>query len=289
MSLKLIPIIQDPEISEDEKAERINAILETDIECLGEKDREREATPLHWAIFAPLPKVIDLLIKKGADVSSSTGGPGYQPIHIASMYNKSASVISILVEAGADVNAKASDEGSIPLNLAFTDGGQTDVINALLEQGADIKARNENGSTPLNTFAENGIIKAVKILLAKGADVNTKCNLEMTPLINAASEGHLGIVKLLVESGANLEERDDRGNTALAYAAFKDKLDVFRYLLLDAGADLLVRSNSLTENTVYQLAVESNDGSTVKDYLDEYIPKNCPDREEFLRRGNWEL
>ena len=112
----------------------------------------------HW-------KVVDFLIKHGADVNHALPDTGETPLHSALckagrpyfLY-----VIKLLIENGADVNAKTipgketggfmrdvRTKGETPLHRAAAYGDEA-MIQYLLEHGADKEARDTQGDSPIS-------------------------------------------------------------------------------------------------------------------------------------------
>ena len=116
----------------------------------------------HW-------KVVDFLIRHGADVNHALPDTGETPLHSALckagrpyfIY-----VLKLLVENGAD-NARTipgretggfmrdvRTKGETPLHRAAA-YGDGDMISYLIEHGADREARDENGDSPLSWASEH--------------------------------------------------------------------------------------------------------------------------------------
>ncbi len=117
----------------------------------------------HW-------KVVDLLIKQGANVNSAQPDTGETALHSALckagrpyyLY-----VLKLLVESGADVNARTipgketggfmrdvRTKGETPLHRAAAYGDEA-MISYLIEHGADREARDANGDSPLTWASEH--------------------------------------------------------------------------------------------------------------------------------------
>ena len=117
----------------------------------------------HW-------KVVDFLIKQGADVRHTKSDTSETPLHSALckagrpyyLY-----AVKLLVENGADVNAKTTPgagtgafmrdvrtKGETPLHRAAAYGDEA-IISYLLENGADKTARDANGDSPLTWASEH--------------------------------------------------------------------------------------------------------------------------------------
>ncbi|MEQ1921855.1 MAG: ankyrin repeat domain-containing protein [Pyrinomonadaceae bacterium] len=117
----------------------------------------------HW-------KVVDFLIKQGADVCHARPDTGETPLHSALckagrpyyLY-----VVKLLVENGADANAKTTPgaetgafmrdvrtKGETPLHRAAAYGDEA-IVSYLVENGADKSARDANGDSPLTWASEH--------------------------------------------------------------------------------------------------------------------------------------
>ncbi|KAJ7581457.1 hypothetical protein C8J56DRAFT_1057439 [Mycena floridula] len=104
-----------------------------------------------------------------------------------------------------------------------------------------------NGSTPLFHAAEQGHVQAVELLLGRvpsSADLPNQSG--STPLLTAAIRGRNAVVKLLVASKlVNIEGRDTAGRTALFAPAIYGPAVEFATILLEAGALINQKCNSL--------------------------------------------
>jgi basic membrane lipoprotein Med (substrate-binding protein (PBP1-ABC) superfamily) len=74
-----------------------------------------EVTPLLTAAAAGSSEIVELLIKKGADVNASAGG-GVTPLHVAADHGDER-MVDCLLAAGADPNAM-DDEDAKPIHAA---------------------------------------------------------------------------------------------------------------------------------------------------------------------------
>jgi uncharacterized protein len=124
-------------------------------------------TPLHLAAFFGHPKITEMLLAQGADVTARSRNPnGNTPLHAALAGNHKL-VVGLLIGRGADVNA-ADANGWRPLHLAAANNN-LDAINALIAQGADVAAANGEGLTPLSIAQEKNHREASALLRKFGA------------------------------------------------------------------------------------------------------------------------
>ena len=144
------------------------------------------------------------LIKQRVDVNAPQGD-GATALHWAAHVDD-LTIADLLIRAGARAGV-ANDNGFTPLHLACTNRSGA-MVERLLAAGADANAASLNGETVLMTCARSGDAKAVKALLVKGARVNVKEKAhDQTPLMWAAAQRHPDVTGLLIEAGADINVR----------------------------------------------------------------------------------
>jgi uncharacterized protein len=143
---------------------------------------------------------------------------------------------------------RASDpDGTTPLHYAAQLGNLAGV-KALLAKGVPPNAANRYGATPLLLAVESGSLETVNALIAAGADVNHTLPEGETVLMTAARTGNVPIIKTLVQHDARPETHEAfYGETALHWATVANHAGAVT-ALLDAGADVNVRSAELKWN-----------------------------------------
>ena len=174
-------------------------------------------------------KIIDLFIKKGADVNAK--GDLGTPLHYAVNWGTLETVL-FLIHAGADIDAK-NHSGLTPLHDSleryFMSLSQSNshkrkkealaITNALISiGGANVRHKaHKERYTPLHWAASFGTFEQLKLLLNTDAklDINSRTERGDTPIFSAAGKQGLEGIKLLIESGANPKVRNLRGETPL--------------------------------------------------------------------------
>lgn len=135
-------------------------------------------------------------------------------------------VVDVLVRYGADVNSM-SDTGSTPVRSACF-MTHLDIVKLLVTNNADIQRPNYNGGTCLINSVQS--VELCEFLLRHGANVNAQDIQCKTALHYAIQEHRFETTKLLLSYGANpfLESRykDD----ALQTACLKGAAEIFQYL-----------------------------------------------------------
>ena len=144
------------------------------------------------------------LLKSGIDVNAPQGD-GATALHWAVHYDDIATA-DLLLRAGARTNA-ANDLGVTPLYLACTNRNAT-MVEKLLAVGANPNATLLNGETVLMNCARTGNALSVKALIAAGARVNaTEPEHDQSALMWAAAEKHPEVVRLLIDAEADIRVR----------------------------------------------------------------------------------
>jgi ankyrin repeat protein len=178
------------------------------------------------------------------------GGGGVTPLHYLAMNvaknnnRSSARMVALLVARGARVGARTTKDTHTPLHSAAKVGNQG-AAAALLEYGADVNAvaPRVRNCTPLHEAARLGDADVIQLLLHSGASVDAMLNAEgdrypQTALGLAAQHGLDNVARVLLDAGANVLLRDRGGHdyTALHHAVMAGHEPVVE-LLLQRGAD----------------------------------------------------
>jgi len=214
------------------------------------KERFGGQTPLMWASARRHPKMMELLIAKGADVNTASTDRNYQR-HIQ-----------------AEGRPKNLDSGGLTPLLYAARENCAACVDVLLKNKADIDLPDPDGVSPLLVAIMNANWDLAKQLIQAGADVSQWDIFGEAPLATAidlrqridggrasidqpnTAKG-IEIVKLLLERGADPNMQfffkpanargvvTTRGATPLIRAAVNGDLEVVK-LLLEHGADAAV-------------------------------------------------
>ncbi|XP_031619380.1 ankyrin repeat domain-containing protein 50-like [Contarinia nasturtii] len=214
--------------------------------------------PLYLASFYGHDRVVDLLIKHGADVNV-INNTGWTPINVAAREGHQ-QIVELLIEAAADFNFPNND-GETPLYSAVS-AGHEDVVSMLLEKGADVNIEDNDGLSPMHKAVEGGFVEIVRSLQKNGAIANLKnrnnesaydiavkqgnqqiIDILVPPknpgqkLHTAARNGDVAKIKGLLESGMDVNIVDGGERTPLFVAAANGQIDAVK-VLLENGADI---------------------------------------------------
>ena len=163
------------------------------------KDKN-EGTPIMHAIGWKQDYIVDLLLKKKADLTPSNKD-GMSVLHFA-LTEGSKAVTKKIIAAGAPVNVKNA-YGITPLMYASGKGGKAkpEIVSLLLKKGAKPDIQDNDGSTALMYASGKGRLKSVEYLLKAGADVTIKNKLgrDVFYYANQVTSQDAGKIKELLE------------------------------------------------------------------------------------------
>ena len=124
------------------------------------------ATALHWAVYRDSVDAVDMLMRAGA--KSAANREGMTPLAMAALYGDPR-IVDRLLKGGADAKALGPNGESMVMFAARN--GNPDVIRLLVEAGANVNAREPlRGTTALMWAVEQKHPEAVAALLKAGAD-----------------------------------------------------------------------------------------------------------------------
>jgi len=105
----------------------------------------------------------------------------------------------------------------------------------------------------LFTAVREGTVEQVRSILEQTIDINIRNEAGRTPLMCAAQRGNPEIVRLMLEHEAYINASDLEGCTPLILAVRTNTNTDVVSVLLDAGADTLIRSRELKNALDYAI------------------------------------
>ena len=216
--------------------------------------------PLYAAAFEGHSEIVDLLLEKGADITSDNGY--FRSALLAAAMTGRNSIVRALLNRGADpfacdefgVNTffwavysssestvKVLIENETDIHTVIYPGftllhwislhGSEETVRFLLQNNANAAENDFNGSTPLHWAAPNMHQGVLGALLDAGADPRAENNYGITPLHLAAGQAGIPQVQILLDAGADVLDRDLMGFSIFHFAALNRSADVLRELL----------------------------------------------------------
>ncbi|MCJ8730366.1 hypothetical protein PDJAM_G00183560 [Pangasius djambal] len=183
-------------------------------------------TPLHLAVITKQPKLVEILLRVGAD-PTLLDRDGRTAVHLAAHAGEEAIlrvVLNVLGESHSHLLNTADFSGLYPLHLAVRKGGER-CLRSLVEAGAKINMpEQKSGCTALHLAVKEGLFKVVCTLITElKADVNACTFGGNTPLHLAASLGSPPLCSMLIAAGANKQLENDE--PLFSYSSSSDEED----------------------------------------------------------------
>lgn len=183
-------------------------------------------TPLMAASREGAVQAATLLLDHGAKIDARD--PTFaQTALVLAVREDHPAVVELLIKRGADVNARTR-VGPAPRARMPGEGGGSHgegiVRSGIPPQGA--RPPQPGGMTPLLYAARDGRSDSVKLLLDAGAKIDLADANDVTPLLTALLNGKLPAAKLLLDRGANVNVHDWYGRTPLWAAVDVRDLEV---------------------------------------------------------------
>ncbi|XP_051159489.1 ankyrin-3-like isoform X2 [Leptopilina boulardi] len=223
-----------------------------------------ERTALHYAVREEKTKIVEFLLKEGADVNCSTRDK-FTPLHYA-VALENLEISQLLLEHGADVNVESSREGS-PL---YVIAGRSEMKNLLKSgDGYYYDEIHNTFMNRMNSYYEPEVIfngEIMKLLLENNADTECRGSQGTTPFLEACRAGRLSEAKILLKYNANYRILDYEKNSALHHAAIGCSKEIV-HLLLELNLDIDCRNEN--NYTPLMLAVQNERRKCLK--IIEYL------------------
>ena len=160
-------------------------------------------TPLGIAVYSGYEDVVGVLLDAPNIDIDVRKHSGTTPLYLATQENFPR-IVEQLVKRGADVNL-AMNDGSTPL-CAAADRGHVEIVRTLLRAPAiEINLAIKEGATALTFASQEGYKEIIRLLLRKGADPNLAHNSGMIPLHFACLHGHTAVVEMLLHAGPDTD------------------------------------------------------------------------------------
>ena len=230
-------------------------------------------TPLYLAATKGYDKVIELLLRHGANVNAMNN-QGWTALHVASA-NGYLPATRILLDHNADTSLQ-DDYGKTPLHCAL-ENGHLGIALSLIERIGDQDVRDGRNITPLYRASEMGYLEVVLALLKNHADANARGEGNKTPLHRALERRRLAVVQALLEHGADPNTWYEEANTSLLSLALAERYLEAARALLEHGADPNTRNGLRDMRTPLHITSKKGDLDVVMTLLEHKADVNALD------------
>ena len=230
-------------------------------------------TPLMYALFGKKGRVVDTLLKNGADVNKARKPDGATALHLALVYDSSdnrESAKNMIKNYGANVNLGTIHTNYTPLMIAC-EKSTYETVKILIENGANVNAaKRDDGFTPLIYACKrepgSNVTEIVNTLIKNGANVNTPTNgYRSTPLMWASFKGNEGAVASLLDKRADPEVKTTNGKSALNFANLGKNSKIVRLL-----QEIVHKKQAAKSNTRRAKRGDNPELNRAKKQLEEY-------------------
>jgi ankyrin repeat protein len=232
------------------------------------KQGGERSTPLHAAVVANRPDMVEFLLARGAD-ATATDSTGRTPLHFAaeSLYTQ---IGKMLLAKGAKVNA-VSKTGDTPLHGAAK-FGRTKMAETLLGHGADVNAKGFDGRTPLDVAAiGHSKPETVDELRKSGGKPSARWELWDVIALGETKE-----IDRIVASRPSSATEILNGETALHYATRLGSKDAAERLL---AHKIDVNTRGYVKQTPLHVAAQTGSEELVRFLLDHGAQINARDKD----------
>ncbi|HJO93011.1 MAG TPA: ankyrin repeat domain-containing protein [Victivallales bacterium] len=182
-------------------------------------DSRTGMSPLFSAAVTNKTKIVDLLLKNGADPNFEQPMTQDTPLIIATKKGELKNV-SMLIKYGANINYQTVG-GFTALDWALLDN-KIKIVELLVNNGAYTKGIEKNIGRPMHYALERGNeednFQLAELLIKHGADINAKLYGDMPLIVWCAKRKLNRAVRFLIDRAADLSATSKSGMTALDYA-----------------------------------------------------------------------
>lgn len=249
-------LIQSPRVNIDKRGTKVDGF-----------GNEWERAPLLIAAENGQTEIVDLLLKKGADINArdrTNGSPlsqGNTALILAAAMNHLDTVQRLLAHTKKPDVLFREREGKTAFWFAVANEN-LEMVKLLYSHGSKVNLPDKTGASVLTTTVLHKQYDVLDFLIAKGADINMADHSGSTPLM--AAIGFQGknrpVVLKYLEKFLTFKPRVNHlaaDDSALHLAAFFGFVDAVK-LLLANGADINLQSRASGRTPLYVTAISKN-------------------------------
>ncbi|KAE8355590.1 ankyrin repeat-containing domain protein [Aspergillus coremiiformis] len=206
------------EAAREGKTQTAESLLNANPKLANVKDDD-ERLPIHWAVAYNRLPIVELLMSTKHFDPDVEDGSGWTLLMIAASLKNAEGdpIIDLLLKKGADVNVK-SNSGQNALHFA-TSKANLSTVRTLIANKCSARVKDKRGQLALHRAAAIGSSPIIKVLLQDGkSPVNATDMDGLTGLHHAISEGHGDAAITLLKAGAETDKKDANGILAIDMA-----------------------------------------------------------------------
>ncbi|RWW55245.1 hypothetical protein BHE74_00038127 [Ensete ventricosum] len=200
--------------------------------------RKTEFRPIHMAARLGLASVLQVLVDKRCDLSSTTDA-GETALMLCARY-KRGDCLRILASSGADVGRKSlagASAAAIAASSNWSVGFQHAVLD-VIRSGTVPGSSDPSVFSPIMFAAQHGDVASLQVLLAQpDINIDQRHGSGYSPVMAAAKEGHVEAFRVLVFAGANVRLRGEAGETAVDLFRLNENHDMFEQAMLELALE----------------------------------------------------
>ncbi|KNG82173.1 proteasome regulatory particle subunit (Nas6) [Aspergillus nomiae NRRL 13137] len=206
------------EAAREGKTQVAESLLNANPKLANVKDDD-DRLPIHWAVAYNRLPIVELLVATKNFDPDVEDGSGWTPLMIAASLKNAEGdpIVDLLLKKGADVNV-TSNSGQNALHFA-TSKASLSTVRTLIANKCSARVKDKRGQLALHRAAAIGSSPIIKVLLQDGKSPINAADVDgLTALHHAISEGHGEAAITLLKAGAETDKKDVNGTLAIDMA-----------------------------------------------------------------------
>lgn len=135
-----------------------------------------------WREASDADVISEIRAQSGSLHNSNSIYHEHSPLHMASGFERNATIINLLLDLGCDPN-QTNHNGNTPLHLTAQRGTKEEVVRLFIDRGANPQIGNNEGNIPLHSAArDNHTVKVIEAMLRVTPDPLSTNLFGQTPL-----------------------------------------------------------------------------------------------------------
>lgn len=217
-----------------ESMKKVNELLKSSNGAFAAAKDEQGFSALHWAALNGLDDLVDVFLKRGAQVNEANGRG--EPAVFWAVIKGNLTTVNKLIDQGADL--KMTDNKGYSVMHHAAQNNHIALMHTFLQRGLALEIKDNKGRTPLHWACYQNHARLTEWLIRKGAGIHVLDEEEMSPLHWAAIKGNENSVEALIRAGASkqlhvkdaVDKRTPEELAAMKAKKVEHERDRLRYL-----------------------------------------------------------